>query len=105
MEANNNQQIKDQMQQLSSSEIEARLLAQPHTEGEFAWIFEYIMANKDVFENYFKLGISQKKADYKMLFFRNGAYSVAKMWFDGGCIESPEQMGEILKREYEKLFC
>lgn len=86
-----------------SAKIEKRLKEHPHTDGEFAWIFEYIQANKDVFEIYFKLGISQAKTDYKLLFFRNGAYSVAKMWFDGGCIESSEQMGEILKREYNKL--
>jgi len=39
-----------------------------------------------------------------MIFFRTGAYSVAKMWFDAGCVESSEQMGEIIKREYEKCF-
>ena len=87
-----------------TAKIEKQLEEQPHTDGEFAWIFEYIVANKDIFDTYFKLGISQAKTDYKMLFFRTGAYSVAKMWFDGGCIESHEQMGEILKREYSKLI-
>ena len=87
-----------------STKIEIELEEQPHTDGEFAWIFEYIQANKDVFDIYFKLGISKSKVDYKTLFFRNGAYSVAKMWFDGGCNESPEQMSEILKREYNKLI-
>ena len=87
-----------------AAEIEKQVVAQPHAEGEFAWIFEYIVVNKDVFDTYFKLGISQVKEDYKMLFFRNGAYSVAKMWFDGGCKESPVQMGEILKKEYNKLI-
>ena len=87
-----------------SAKIEKQLKEQPHTDGEFAWIFEYIGANKNVFEVYFKLGISQAKADYKALFFRNGAYSVAKMWFEGGCIECPDQMGEILKREYLKIY-
>ena len=87
-----------------STKIEIELEEQPHTDGEFAWIFEYIQANKDVFDIYFKLGLSQAKADYKMIFFRTGAYSVAKMWFEGGCNESPEQMSEILKREYNKLI-
>ena len=86
-----------------AAKIENQLEEQPHTDGEFSWIFEYIRANKEVFEIYFKLGISQAKTDYKMLFFRNGAYSVAKMWFNGGCVESPEQMGKILKREYNKI--
>ena len=87
-----------------SANIEKQLKEQPHTDGEFTWIFEYIQTNKDVFEIYFKLSISREKTDYKMIFFRNGAYSVAKMWFDGGCVESPEKMGGILKREYTKLI-
>ena len=85
-----------------SSEIEKQVAAQPHVEGEFAWIFEYILENKDLFQVYFKLGISQTAADYKTLFFRNGVYSVAKLWFTEGCKESPQKMGEIIKREYEK---
>lgn len=87
-----------------AAKIEKHLEEQPHTDGEFAWIFEYIKANKDEFELYFKIGISKAKSDYKMIFFRTGAYSVAKLWFDAGCVESSEQMGEIIKREYEKCF-
>lgn len=87
-----------------AAKIEKQLEEQPHTDGEFAWIFEYIVTNKDIFDTYFKLGISQAKTDYKMLFFRNGAYSVAKMWFDGGCVESIEDMAAIIYREYKKLF-
>ena len=87
-----------------SEKIEKQVADQPHTDGEFAWIFDYIKANAEVFEIYFKLGISKKSADYKKLFFRNGVYAVAKMWFEGGCKEPPEQMGEIVKREHTKLF-
>ena len=87
-----------------SEKIEKQVADQPHTDGEFAWIFDYIKANADVFEIYFKLGISKKSADYKTLFFRNGVYAVAKIWFDEGCKEPPEQMGEIVKREYMKIY-
>ena len=87
-----------------AEKIEKQVEDQLHADGEFAWIFEYIKANTDVFDIYFKLGISKKTADYKTLFFRNGVYAVAKMWFEGGCVEPPEQMGEIAKREYTKLF-
>ena len=62
-----------------AAEIENHVAAQPHEEGEFSWIFEYILKNKDLFQVYFKLGLSQTAADYKMLFFRNGVYSVAKL--------------------------
>lgn len=67
--------------------------------------FEYIKSNKDIFEAYFKLGVSKAKMDYKMIFFRTSAYSVAKIWFDGSCNESPERMVEIIKREYQKNTC
>ena len=87
-----------------AEKIEKQVEDQLHADGEFAWIFEYIKANTDVFDIYFKLGISKKSADYKTLFFRNGVYAVAKMWFEGGCVEPPEQMGKIAKREYTKLF-
>ena len=87
-----------------AEKIEKSIAEQPHTNGEFAWIFDYIKSNADVFEIYFKLGMSKKSADYKTLFFRNGVYAVAKMWFEGGCVEPPEQMGEIIKREYKKAF-
>ena len=87
-----------------AEKIEKRVEEHPHTNGEFAWIFEYIKANAAVFETYFQLGISKRSGDYKVIFIRNGVYAVAKMWFEGGCVEPPEQMGEIAKREYTKLF-
>ena len=87
-----------------AAEIEKQIAAQPHAEGEFAWIFEYILENTELFRIYFKLDVSQSSSDYKTIFFRKGAYSVAKLWFDDGCKESPEQMGNLVKREYTKLF-
>ena len=87
-----------------AEKIEKSVEEQPHTDGEFAWIFDYIKANTDMFVNYFKLGMSKKSADYKNLFFRNGVYAVAKMWFEGGCVEPTEDMATIVCREYKKLF-
>ena len=87
-----------------AAEIEKQVVAQPHAEGEFAWMFEFILENTELFRIYFKLDVSQSSSDYKTIFFRKGAYSVAKLWFDDGCKESPEQMGNLVKREYTKLF-
>ena len=87
-----------------AAKIEKQVAAQPHTEGEFAWIFEYILENKELFRIYFMLGVSRTATDYKTIFFRNGVYSVAKLWFEDGCTESPQKMGEIINREYENLF-
>lgn len=85
-------------------DLENRIAEQPHIKGEFAWLFEYAKANSDMFNLYFKLGISKGGGEYKTIFFKNGVYSVAKMWFEGGCVESSEQMGIIIKREYEKIY-
>ncbi|MBQ4600610.1 MAG: TetR/AcrR family transcriptional regulator [Oscillospiraceae bacterium] len=87
-----------------AAQIEKQVSEQPHKENDFSWIFEYIKEHPDFFKIYFKLGVSQVSSDYKTIFFRNGAYSVAKMWFEDGCVESSEQMGVIIKREYEKIF-
>lgn len=87
-----------------AARIEKQVSEQPHADSEFAWVFEFIKSNEKVFKLYFKLGMSNVSAEYKMIFFRTGAYAVAKMWFEDGCTESPEQMGEILKREYTKLI-
>ena len=87
-----------------AAQIEKQVAALPHEEGEFSWIFEYILENKDLFQVYFKLGLSQTASNYNMLFFRNGVYSVAKLWFEDGCIDTPQKMGEIIQREYKKLF-
>ena len=82
---------------------EAQALQVCHTATDFLLVFHYIKEYTDVFTAYFKLPYSGKHSDYKMLFFCNGAYSVAKLWFQEGCQESPEQMGELLKREYQKI--
>ena len=87
-----------------AEDVENQVSAQPHKDDDFSWIFEYIKANTEIFAAYFKVGISGSDADYKNIFFRNGVYSVAKLWFEEGCVESPEKMGEIILKEYKKLF-
>ena len=46
--------------------------------------------------------IRDVKADYKTLFFRSAVHSVAKLWYENGCIESVEKMGELITREISK---
>ena len=69
-----------------------------------AWIFAYIQNHKEVFETYFKIGICGKGENYQETFFRNGVHGIARLWFEGGCKETPKAMGKIVKREYLKLF-
>lgn len=87
-----------------AAQIEKKVADQPHIEDDFSWLFEYIKENPETFKIYFKLGVCQATADYKSIFFRNGVYSVIKMWFEDGCVDSPEQMATIVKREYDKIF-
>lgn len=87
-----------------SEEVEKQAAEYPHNNEEFSWVFDYVKANKDIFTAYFKVGISEIETDYKTIFFRNGVYSVIKLWFEEGCKESSEQMSEIVLREYRKCF-
>ena len=75
-----------------------------HKTDDFAWIFAYIQNHKEVFETYFKTGICGKGENYQETFFRNGVHGIACLWFAGGCKETPQAMGKIVKREYLKLL-
>ena len=37
---------------------------------------------------------------YHIEFFRNGLNAIIKLWLANGCLESPEEMAEVLKAEY-----
>lgn len=80
-----------------AKETEKQMVEQPHTKGEFDWLLEYAKANANMFNLYFKLAISKSCGEYKTIFFKNGMYSVLKMWLEGGCVESAEEMSKFLK--------
>lgn len=82
-------------------------------------MFQHIYENQLFYKIYFKLGYDEKhntyiydrtRADkdfegkhtkYHIEFFRNGLNAIIKMWLNGGCKETPEEMSEILKSEYK----
>lgn len=82
-------------------------------------MFTHIKENQIFYRTYFKLGYDEKhqvmvydieRAEkdfgnshikYHIEFFRNGINAMIKMWLAGGCVESPEEMAEILKQEYK----
>lgn len=97
--------------------------------GEVAWDFEscdilkllgHIQDNQLFYRTYFKLGydaryrakpyelqqarqrFGDQYAGYHVEFFRNGFNAVVKLWLAGGCRESPEEIGEILRLEYRE---
>ena len=47
-----------------------------------------------------KLDFDDKYIKYHIEFFRNGLNAIIKMWLNGGCQETPQEMAEILKQEY-----
>lgn len=85
---------------------------------DYIKLFRHIRDNQLFYRTYFKLGYDN---EYKMLgydhelaelhfkgrfveyhveFFKSGLTKIIKMWLEGGCKESPEDMQEILESEY-----
>ena len=81
-------------------------------------MFTHIRENQIFYKTYFKLCYDEKhlisiydpkraeqehidgNIKYHIEFFRNGLNAIIKMWLSGGCVESPEEMAEVLKQEY-----
>ena len=82
-------------------------------------MFRYINDNQIFFKTYFKLeSISMslptqynielaekyydnKFIDYHIEFFRAGLNAIIKKWLNNGCLESPEEINEIITSEYK----
>lgn len=82
-------------------------------------MFRHIKENRIFYKTYFKLGYDEshqvliydtaraekdfggKHIKYHIEFFRNGINAIIKMWLAGGCVESPEEMAEIIAQEYQ----
>lgn len=39
--------------------------------------------------------------EYHIEFFKSGFNAIVKLWLAGGCKESPEEMDEIIRSEYQ----
>lgn len=84
--------------------------------------FHTIYENQNIFRIYFKLDFppehfgnhlqreniktefDDKYTDYHIAFFQNGLNAIIKMWLDGGCRETPEEMAEFIKTEYQRTI-
>ena len=83
-------------------------------------MFTHIRDNQIFYKTYFKLCYDdkhlisiydEKRAQIEHVdknlrdhleFFRNGLNAIIKLWLAGGCSESPEEMAEVLHREYRR---
>ena len=81
-------------------------------------MFTHIKENQLFYKTYFKLCYDDKhlisiydpkraeaehidkNIKYHIEFFRNGLNAIIKLWLAGGCQESPEEMAQVLIREY-----
>lgn len=81
-------------------------------------MFTHIKENQLFYKTYFRLEYDEKhmvynydiqraekdfggvNIKYHIEFFRCGLNAVIKMWLNGGCVESPEEMAEMIKQEY-----
>lgn len=86
--------------------------------NDYLRLFRHIAENQLLYKTYFKLGydndyeilkydtnLAKKHFDnrfveYHCEFFKSGLNSILKMWLNGGCKETPEEMFEIVCAEY-----
>ena len=93
------------------------------TEGfnsnDYLKLFRHIKDNQIFYNTYFKLGydnnykiirydtalarvhFQNRFIEYHMEFFKAGITHIIKLWLKNGCKESPEDMFEIIKSEYQ----
>lgn len=88
----------------------------------FLKLYTHIKDNQLFYKTYFKLDIdkskpmsdaisdaemirffgSSKNKHYHIIFFKAGLNAVIKEWLANGCQESPEEIDQIIKNEYNK---
>jgi len=105
--------LEDNVAEMYSAEIE-----QHFNSNDYLRLFRHIYENRIFYQTYIKLGYAH---DYKIFtydtalarehfgnrfieyhceFFRAGITKIIEMWLEGGCKESPEDMEEIIRSEY-----
>ncbi len=100
------------VQELFENDVSSKFSA-----SDYLRLFYHIRDNQLFYKTYFKLGYDQGQISlaelndtyrvfpdaymqYHIAFFRAGFNAVVKMWLDGGCKETPEEIGDIFRSEY-----
>lgn len=86
---------------------------------DYLKLFRHIKENQIFYQTYFKLGYDNKYkiivydtdlaqthfqnkfVEYHMEFFKAGITQIIKLWLKNGCKESPEDIFDIIKSEYQ----
>ncbi len=101
------------------SDLYKEEITQGFNSNNYLKLFRHIKDNQIFYQTYFKLGydnnykifiydvnlaqehFQNKFIEYHMEFFKAGITQIIKMWLQNGCKESPEDMFEIVKSEYQ----
>lgn len=89
---------------------------------DFLKLFQHIKDNQLFYKTYFKLNMdlsssvefidegevnrfdrSVKDIDYHVTFFKAGLNAIIKKWLDNDCDKSPEEIQNIIKKEYKYI--
>ncbi|MGN1419060.1 MAG: TetR/AcrR family transcriptional regulator [Acutalibacteraceae bacterium] len=106
--------LEKNMNDLYGEEIEKGI-----NSNDYLRLFRNIAQNQMLYKTYFKLGydneykivrydkslakkyFNNRFIEYHCEFFRNGLTAIIKIWLAGGCKETPEEMFEIVRAEYQ----
>lgn len=110
--------IRDKLE-VAVSDLYRDEITQGFNSNDYLKLFRHIQENQIFYQTYFKLGydnkyriisydtglakmhFQNKHIEYHMEFFKAGITQIIKMWLKNGCKESPEEMFEIIKSEYQ----
>lgn len=116
--------IRDRLQDEVSGFF-SRDAALKFSKNDFLKLFEHIRDHQSLYQFYFKLHYDrfdtlklydashagdrigtrdEDEIEYHVTFFKNGLNAIVRRWLQRGCVESPEQLLEILLREYRGRF-
>ena len=111
--------IRDKLEN-EVSDLYREEVMQGFNSNDYLKLFRHIKDNQIFYKTYFKLGydnnykifrydtalahkhFQNKFIEYHMEFFKAGITQIIKIWLNGGCKESPEDMFEIIKSEYSR---
>lgn len=106
--------LEDNLQEMFAAEIRTHI-----NSNDYLRLFRHIYENQIFYQTYFKLGydnnyriwkydthqaeqyFNNRFVKYHGEFFRAGITRIIKLWLEGGCQETPEEMEEIIKSEYQ----
>lgn len=110
--------IRDKLES-NVSELYKNEIMTGFNSNDYLRLFQHIKDNQIFYTTYFKLGydgnckifhydhnlarlhFGNRFVEYHLEFFRSGITKVIKLWLQNGCKETPEDMFEIIKSEYQ----